>query len=176
MSVAAGNQAVSQHSGLRVEPFRLAVPEAALEDLRARLERIRWADELPGTGWDYGVPLELLREQVAYWLARYDWRRCEARLNEHPQFLTDVDGQRLHFLHVRSPEPNALPLILTHGWPGSVFEFLDVIEPLTDPRRTGGTPSDAFDLVVPSLPGFAFSGPTCERGWNCERIADAWKR
>jgi pimeloyl-ACP methyl ester carboxylesterase len=176
MSAAGGIQDVSsQRSGLGVVPFALAVPLETLDDLRARLERVRWADELPGADWDYGVPLELLREQVAYWRERYDWRSWEARLNENPQFVTEVDGQRLHFLHVRSPEPNALPLILTHGWPGSVFEFLQLIGPLTDPRRSGGDPTDAFDLVVPSLPGFAFSGPTRERGWNCERIAGAWQ-
>ena len=160
---------------LRIEPFQIDVPQAMLDYLRVRLEHMRWAEELPDAGWDYGVPLSLLREQVAFWLEGYDWRRWEARLNAHPQFVTEIDGQRLHFLHVRSPEPDALPLILTHGWPGSVFEFVKVITPLTGPRGNDGDPADAFHLVVPSLPGFAFSGPTRERGWNSERVARAWR-
>jgi epoxide hydrolase len=161
--------------GLEIQPFRVEVPQALLDDLRDRVERVRWGEELPDVDWDYGVPLSLVKRQVAHWRERYDWRRWEARLNEHPQFTTRIDGQRVHFLHVRSPEPDALPLILSHGWPGSVFEFLELIAPLTDPRSLGGDPADAFDLVVPSLPGFAFSGPTHVRGWNTYRIAETWR-
>lgn len=157
-----------------VERFRIDLPESDLEDLRVRLERTRWPDELPDTGWDYGVPQAYLRELVDYWRSSYDWRAVEARLNAIPQFMTQIDGQHLHFLHVRSPEPDALPLLLLHGWPGSVAEFLEVIGPLSDPAAQGGNVSDAFDLVIPSLPGFGFSGPTTEKGWNAARMARAF--
>lgn len=156
------------------EPFRIELPESELEDLGQRLERTRWPDELPDTGWDYGVPQAYLRELVAYWRSSYDWRAVEARLNAIPQFVARIDGQRLHFLHVRSREPRALPLLLLHGWPGSVAEFLDVIGPLSDPAAYGGDAADAFHLVVPSLPGFGFSGPTTEKGWNAARAARAF--
>ncbi len=156
-----------------LEPFQIDVPEADLEDLRLRLERTRWPDELPDTGWDYGVPQPYLRELVDYWRTSYDWRAEEARLNAVPQFVTRIDGQRLHFLHVRSPHGGALPLLLLHGWPGSVAEFLQIIGPLSEPRAHGGDPTDAFHLVIPSLPGFGFSGPTREKGWNSARIARA---
>jgi epoxide hydrolase len=154
-----------------VTPYRIDVPQAVLDDLRYRLERARWAQEVDGAGWDYGSPVDELKSQVEYWTSSYDWRAWETRLNGFPQFTTTIDGQNIHFLHVRSAHSNALPLILTHGWPGSVVEFLDVIEPLTNPRDEGGI---AFDLVIPSLPGFGFSGPTSTRGWNCYRIAAAW--
>jgi epoxide hydrolase len=157
-----------------IEPFRIDVPEAELEDLRSRLEHTRWPDELPGTGWDYGVPLDYVRELVDYWRTGYNWREQEARLNAFEQHRTTIDGQRLHFLHVRSPEAGALPLVMIHGWPGSVAEFMDVIGPLTDPGAHGGDPSDAFHLVVPALPGFGFSGPTTDRGWNGSRTAAAF--
>jgi pimeloyl-ACP methyl ester carboxylesterase len=155
-------------------PFRSHVPDAALAELRERLTRTRFADDLPGAGWDDGTPAEHLREQLKYWLQGYDWRSHEARLNAFPQWTTEIDGATIHFLHVRSPEPDATPAILTHGWPGTVFEWLAVIGPLTDPRGNGGDPRTALHLVVPSLPGFAFSGPTRERGWGRIRIADAW--
>ena len=129
---------------------------------RTRLARTRWPDELPDVGWDYGVPMEFVAELAEYWRHGYDWRAWEARLNAYPQFTTTIDGQNIHFLHVRSPEPDAFPLILTHGWPGSVVEYLDVIDPLSTRRRHGGDAADAFDLVIPSLPGFGFSGPTHE--------------
>ncbi|WP_437312797.1 epoxide hydrolase family protein [Sorangium sp. So ce385] len=157
-----------------IRPFRIDIPQAALDDLRDRLARTRWPDELPSAGWSYGVPLGYLKELAAYWRTTYDWRRHEARLNEHPQFTTTIDGQRIHFLHVRSPEPGALPLIVTHGWPSSVVEYLDVIGPLTDPRAHGGDPADAFHLIIPSLPGYGLSGPTREAGWGARRIARAW--
>jgi epoxide hydrolase len=157
-----------------ITPFRVEIPQEDLDDLQARLARVRWPDELPGVGWDYGVPVDYVRELVDRWRTAYDWRAHEARLNEHPQFTTTIDGQRVHFLHVRSPEPGALPLICTHGWPMSVFEYLDLIGPLSDPRRHGGDPADAFHLVVPSIPGVAFSGPTTEPGWGVARVARAW--
>jgi pimeloyl-ACP methyl ester carboxylesterase len=147
-----------------METFRVAVPQADLDDLHHRLDHTRWPAEIPGAGWDYGVPGRYVRELAEYWRHGYDWRRTEARLNAYPQFRTVIDGQPIHFLHARSADPDALPLILTHGWPGSVAEFLDVLEPLRE----------RFHLVVPSLPGFGFSGPTTERGWNVSRIARAW--
>jgi epoxide hydrolase len=157
-----------------ISPFRAEVPQADLDDLQQRLARVRWPDELPDAGWAYGVPLSYARELVAYWQKRFDWRAQEARLNQHPQFVTEIDGQRVHFLHVRSPEPDALALICTHGWPMSVFEYLDLIGPLTDPRAHGGDHSDAFHLVVPSIPGVGFSGGTSEPGWDSRRVARAW--
>jgi pimeloyl-ACP methyl ester carboxylesterase len=157
-----------------MKPFRIAVPQAELDDLRDRLSGTRWPDELPGAGWTLGVPLDYLRELAEYWRTAYDWRAQEARLNEFPQFTTEIDGQRIHLLHVRSPEPGALPLVLTHGWPGSVVEFMGIIGPLTDPRSHGGDPGDAFHVVAPSLPGFGFSGPTRDGGWWTNRIARAW--
>lgn len=159
---------------MNIEPFHVNIPQTALDDLASRLAHTRWPDELADVGWQYGVPSRYVRRLVDYWRTGYDWRTWEAKLNTHPQFRTEIDGQNIHFLHVRSPEPDALPLILTHGWPGSVFEFLNVIEPLSNPRAYGGDPGDAFHLVIPSLPGFGFSGATHEPGWNPERIARAW--
>jgi pimeloyl-ACP methyl ester carboxylesterase len=155
-------------------PARIEIPQRDLDDLRARLERTRWSDELAGAGADYGVPTGYVRRLVEHWLGAYDWRKWEARLNQHEPSETVIDGQRIHFLHVRSREASALPLILTHGWPGSVFEFLDVIAPLTDPASHGGDPADAFHVVIPALPGYGFSGPTRERGWHNGRTASAW--
>src|SRR5215472_19012552 len=155
-------------------PFRIDIPQAELDDLRERLARTRWPDQLPGVGWDYGIALGDVRELAEYWRTSYDWRAQERRLNSFPQFTTEIDGQTVHFLHVRSAEEEALPLIMTHGWPGSVVEFMQVIGPLTDPRAHGGDSDDAFDLVVPSIPGYGFSGPTRDRGWNVARVARAW--
>jgi len=157
-----------------MQPFRIEIPQAALDDLYDRLDRTRWPTELPGVGWERGVPIAYLRTLVDYWRTGYDWRAVEARINRFPQYTTDIDGANVHFLHVRSPEPQALPLILTHGWPGSVAEFLDVLDPLADPRAHGGDPATAFHLVVPSLPGYGFSGPTPEPGWDVVRVAEAW--
>jgi pimeloyl-ACP methyl ester carboxylesterase len=159
---------------IEIKPFRIDIPQAELDDLRDRLARTRWSGPLPGDGWSRGVPLDYLRDLAEYWRTAYDWRKHEAALNEWPQFTTTIDGARVHFLHVRSPEPDALPLILTHGWPGSVVEFLDLIGPLTDPASHGGDRADAFHVVIPSLPGFGFSGPTTEPGWNTARTARAW--
>jgi len=159
---------------MEIRPFRVAISQESLDDLRNRLDRTRWTSDIPGEGPDYGVDLAWVRRLAGYWRDGYDWRAAEARLNAYPQFITGIDGQDIHFLHVRSPEPDALPLILTHGWPGSVVEYLDVIGPLTDPRAHGRDPSIAFDLVVPSLPGFAFSSPLTSRGWSTARTAAAW--
>jgi pimeloyl-ACP methyl ester carboxylesterase len=157
-----------------IRPFHAEIPESDLHDLQARLERVRWPDELAGVEWSYGVPLDYVRELVEHWRTSFDWRAQEARLNAQPQFTTVIDNQRVHFLHVPSPEPDALPLICTHGWPMSVFEYLDLVGPLSDPRAHGGDPSDAFHLVIPSVPGVAFSGPTAEPGWDTRRVARAW--
>ena len=166
MTVGAGDAAV--------QPFRVEVPEADLDDLRDRLGRVRWPDELPGVEWAYGVPLDHVRTLVEYWRSGYDWRAQEARINAFPQFTTTIDGQSIHFLHVRSPEPDALPLIATHGWPMTPVEYLDLIGPLADPRAHGGDAADAFHLVVPSRPGVGFSGPTHDTGWTTGRVARAW--
>ena len=155
-----------------IRPFRIDIPQSDLDDLHDRLARTRWPDELPGVGWSRGVPLDYLKGLVEYWRTGYDWRAWEARLNEFPQFITTIEGQTVHFLHVRSPEPDALPLVITHGWPGSVVEFMHVIGPLTDPRVHGADPADAFHVVAPSLPGFGFSTPGA--GWGVVRTAGAW--
>ncbi len=175
------------HADAEIRPFRIEIPQADLDDLRYRLTRTRWANELPPEergsgsqagpvppGWEYGVPVSYVQELVEYWRDGYDWREWEAKLNEYPQFTTEIDGQDIHFLHVRSPEPDATPLILTHGWPNTLVEYLGLIGPLTDPHAHGGDPADAFDVVIPSLPGFAFSGPTTEAGWDAQRTARAW--
>ncbi|MET7422924.1 epoxide hydrolase family protein [Dactylosporangium sp. NPDC005555] len=144
--------------------YTVEIPQTAIDDLHARLRAAHWPDELPGVGDSYGVPADRIRALTEHWLERFDWRAVEARINQHPQFVTEIDGEDIHFLHVRSPRQDALPLILTHGWPGSIVEYLDVIEPL----------SQDFHLVIPSLPGFGFSGPTRSRGWNRHRTARAW--
>jgi pimeloyl-ACP methyl ester carboxylesterase len=157
-----------------ITPFRIAVPQADLDDLADRLARTRWPRTPAGDDWSRGVPLGYLKELSSYWADGFDWRKQEAALNEVPQFVTTIDGQDIHFLHVRSPEPDALALILTHGWPSSPVEFLKVIGPLTDPRAHGGDPADAFHVVVPSLPGYGFSTPM-QPGWgNLFRVAQAW--
>jgi pimeloyl-ACP methyl ester carboxylesterase len=157
-----------------IRPFQVAISQADLEDLTDRLGRTRWPDELPGIGWSRGVPLGYLKELAAYWADGYDWRAQEARLNQFPQHTTTIDGQTIHFLHVRSPEPDALPLLVTHGYPSSVAEFLKIIGPLSDPRAHGGDPADAFHVVAPSLPGFGFSVPLQQAGWESGRTARAW--
>ena len=170
-----------------IRPFRIDISQADLDDLHDRLARTRWANELPPEergggvqtgpvppGWEYGVPLDYVKTLVEYWQTRYDWREWEARLNSYPQFTTTIDGQNIYFLHVRSPEPDATPLILTHGWPNTSVEYLGLVDPLTDPHAHGGDSADAFDVVIPSLPGFGFSGPTTEAGWDAQRTAKAW--
>lgn len=157
-----------------IRPFRIDIPEQQLEDLRARLALTRLPEKETPDDWSQGVPLAYMREILDYWRNDYDWRRAEAKLNEFDGFLTEIDGLDIHFLHVRSPEPNALPLIMTHGWPGSVCEFLEVIGPLADPASHGGDPADAFHVVCPTLPGYGFSGKPAAPGWGVEKIADAW--
>jgi epoxide hydrolase len=159
-----------------VTPFRIEVPEDALGDLRERLGRTRWPEAETVDDWSQGVPLSYLRELCRHWAEDYDWRATERRLNLLPQFRTVVDGLGIHFLHVRSPHPDAFPVVLTHGWPGSVVEFLKVIGPLTDPTAHGGDAADAFHLVIPSLPGYGFSDRPTRPGWGVERIAGAWAR
>jgi epoxide hydrolase len=160
--------------GFGILPFRIEIPEAKIDDLKERLANTRWPDESPGEGWSRGVPTDYLKKLADYWQTRYDWRNHEAKLNAYPQFITYIDGQTVHFLHVRSPEPDATPLLLIHGWPGSVIEFLDIIGPLSDPRAHGGDPADAFHLVIPSIPGFGFSRPLNSAGWTNHRIATAF--
>ena len=157
-----------------IRPFRVEVSDEALDDLRNRLAGTRWPSEVPGAGWSRGVPLGYLKELAGYWRDGFDWRKQEAELNQVPQFTTVIDGQTIHFLHVRSPEPGALPLIVSHGYPGSVVEFLDLLGPLSDPLAHGGDPADAFHLVIPSLPGFGFSTPVTEPGWAMARTTRAW--
>jgi epoxide hydrolase len=157
-----------------VTKFRLAIPADAITDLRARLGATRWPEKETADDWSEGVPLAKMKEFAAYWRAGYDMYRLERRLNAVPQYRTKIDGLGIHFLHARSKHPNALPLILTHGWPGSVVEFLKVVGPLTDPTTHGGKAEDAFHIVVPSLPGFGLSDKPAERGWGLPRIARAW--
>jgi pimeloyl-ACP methyl ester carboxylesterase len=153
-----------------IEPFRVDVSDAELADLRDRLLRTRWPDPETVEDWSQGVPLSYARELCEYWARDYDWRRAESRLNSYPQFRTEIDGLRIHFLHVPSPHADALPLILSHGWPGSIVEFLKTIEPLTNPPD----PADAFHVVIPSLPGYGFSDKPARSGWGVQRIARAW--
>jgi epoxide hydrolase len=159
-----------------VKEFSIEVPEADLNDLRERLKRTRWPERETVEDWSQGVPLAYMKELCRYWGEEYDWRATEARLNALPQFRTEIEGLGIHFVHVRSPQPDALPLILTHGWPGSIVEFLKVIGPLADPVAYGGNSVDAFHVVCPSLPGFGFSDKPAQPGWNVERIAKAWNR
>lgn len=159
---------------MSITPFTIAIPQADLDDLYERLSRVRWINELPGVGEDYGVPLAPIKRLVKYWQQGYDWRIWEAKLNAYPQFTTTIDGATIHFLHVRSHVEDALPLIMTHGWPTSVFDYLPLIDPLIDPGSHDGEAALAFHLIIPSLPGFGFSGPTTEPGWDRYRIARAW--
>ena len=157
-------------------PFRIDIPQQALDDLRARLAGTRWPEAETVDDWSQGVPLAYLRELCDHWADGYDWRATEQRLNALPQFRAELDGLGIHFLHVRSPHPDAFPVVLTHGWPGSIVEFLKVIGPLTDPTSHGGTAADAFHLVCPSLPGYGFSDKPARPGWGVQRIAGAWIR
>ena len=158
----------------RPAPFRVEIPQADLDDLRLRLRRTRWPDAETVDDWSQGVPLAYLQELCRYWADGYDWRATEARLNAWPQLIVDVGGLGVHVLHARSPHAGALPLVLTHGWPGSVVEFLDVLGPLTDPPAHGGDATDAFHVVCPTLPGHGFSHKPVRAGWGVQRIADAW--
>ena len=157
-----------------ITPFQIDIPDADVDDLQQRLRQTRWPDPETVDDWSQGIPLGYVRELCGYWLERYDWRASEARLNRFPQFRTEIDGVDIHFVHARSPEDGALPLVITHGWPGSIVEFHKVIEPLTDPVAFGGHARDAFHVVCPSLPGYGFSGKPGEPGWDTGRIAAAW--
>ncbi len=157
-----------------IRPFSVDISASEVADLRDRLGRTRWPNPVPTGDWSQGIPLGYMQELCRYWESEYDFVAAEARLNAHPQFLTEIDGLDVHFLHVRSPEPAAFPLVLTHGWPGSIVEFLEVIGPLTDPASYGGDPADAFHVVCPSLPGYGFSAKPTELGWGIDRIARAW--
>ncbi len=157
-----------------ITPFEIAVEERQLEDLRERLRRTRWPEPEPVSDWSQGIPLSYLQELCEHWSERYDWRRTEAALNAYEQGVAELDGLPIHFLHIRSPHDGALPLVMTHGWPGSIIEFSKVIGPLTDPTAHGGEAADAFHLVCPTLPGYGFSGKPASPGWNVQRIAGAW--
>ena len=157
-----------------IRPFRVDMPGEAIADLRQRIAAMRWPTKELVKDRSQGVQLAMIQELARYWATDYDWRTCEGRLNALPQFTTEIDGEEIHFIHVRSPHADALPLIITHGWPGSVIELLGVVGPLTDPAAHGGSAGDAFDLVLPSLPGYGFSGEPAETGWDPGRIAQAW--
>jgi pimeloyl-ACP methyl ester carboxylesterase len=157
-----------------VRSFHVNVPEAELTDLRSRINAAKWPERETVTDDSQGVPLAMMQELARYWAADYDWRKCEAKLNALPQFMTEIDGLDIHFMHVRSDHENALPLIVTHGWPGSVIEQLKIIGPLTNPTAHGASASDAFHLVIPSMPGYGFSGKPTATGWDPARIARAW--
>jgi pimeloyl-ACP methyl ester carboxylesterase len=157
-----------------VQPFRIEIDEERLSDLRQRLHRTRWPEAETVDDWSQGIPLAYVQDLCRYWADEYDWRRCEDRLNGFPQFRTEIDGLGIHLMHVRSPHPGALPLLITHGWPGSVVEFHKVIQPLVDPTAHGGDAADAFHVVCPSLPGYGFSDKPARQGWGVERIARAW--
>ena len=157
-----------------IRPFKVQVPQAALDDLRRRIADTRWPDRETVDDQSQGIQLAKLKPLVEYWGTGYDWRKAEAKLNALPQFMTTIDGVDIHFIHVRSRHPNAMPLIMTHGWPGSVFELLKTVGPLTDPTAHGGSAEDAFDLVLPSMPGYGFSGKPTDTGWGPDRIARTW--
>ena len=157
-----------------IRPFTIEVPQADLDDLQARLERTRFAPAAPGDSWEYGTPESYLREMVDHWRSGFDWRAQESRMNAYPNFRTEIDGQTIHFVHVRSAEPGARAVVLTHTYPGSFAEFLDLIGPLTDPVAHGGRPEDAFHVVIPSIPGFGFSTPVTDGAWTMARVARTW--
>ena len=157
-----------------VRDFHIDVPEEDLVDLRRRIEATQWPEKETVADESQGVPLATMQELARYWATDYDWRKCEAKLKALPQFITEIDGLDIHFIHVRSKHENALPLIVSHGWPGSIIEQLKIIAPLTDPTAHGGSAEDAFDVVIPSMPGYGFSGKPTTTGWGPERMARAW--
>ena len=161
---------------MEIEPFTIDVPQSVLDDLAVRLAEVRWPDEIPGSGWDYGTNEDYLRGLVEYWRSDYGWRAQERRLNQFSQFRADVDGLGVHFIHERGKGPDPFPLIISHGWPGSIVEMLRIIPMLTDPAAHGGDPADSFDVVAPSLPGYGFSDKPVERGMSNQRIARMWHR
>lgn len=155
-------------------PFTIDVSNSVITDLQQRLHHTRWPDQMPGVGWDYGAELTAVQRLCAYWADEYDWPAAQARLNTWPQFTTTIDDQNVHFIHASSPHADAMPLVVTHGWPGSIAEFEKILGPLTDPVAHGGSAADAFHVVCPSIPGYGFSGPTTTRGWSVQRVARAW--
>jgi pimeloyl-ACP methyl ester carboxylesterase len=157
-----------------IRPFQIHATDEQLDDLKRRLRATRWPEKEAVDDWTQGVPLAYVQEVCAYWAEKYDWRATERRMNAFPQFVTELEGLDIHFIHARSPEPNALPLVITHGWPGSIVEFHKVIEPLTNPAKFGGNPADAFHVVAPALPGYGWSGKPSKNGWSVEKIGDAW--
>ncbi len=167
-------QAPATSADTSIRPFRMQVPEAAIADMKRRINATRWPDKETVPDRSQGAQLASLQELARYWGSGYDWRRVEAKLNSYPQFVTNIDGVDIQFLQVKSKERNALPLIITHGWPGSVIEQLKIIDPLTNPTAHGGTPADAFDVVIPSIPGYGFSGKPTDGGWDPARVARAW--
>lgn len=171
LALSSADHVRAQAADSAIRPFTIQIPEADIEDLKARLAMARIPDQIPNTGWDYGTDMSYLRELIDYWRNDFDWREQESALNEFDQFVTQIDGVDIHFIHQRSTHPDAMPLLLTHGWPGSIAEFRKIIGPLTQPELYGGDPADAFHVVAPSLPGFGFSGKPTERGYNPERMA-----
>jgi epoxide hydrolase len=159
---------------MNIRPFQIAIPENELEDLKNRIERTRWPGEIAGEGWKRGIPLEYTKKLADYWRTKFDWREQEAAINNYPQFVAEVDGQPIHFLHVRSSAPNAIPLILCHGYPSSFVDFLPMIDPLVTPATSGDGTEQAFHVVIPSLPGFGFSTPVADKGWEISRMANAF--
>lgn len=173
-ALTAPSHAIATNSMNAIRPFRIAVPQEKVDDLRRRILATQWPERETVADNSQGVPLSLMQELAGYWANSYDWRRCEAQLNALPQFITEIDGLHIHFIHVRSRHRNALPIIVTHGWPGSVVEQLKIIDPLVNPTAHGGAASDAFDVVIPSVPGYGFSGKPTETGWDAPRIGRAW--
>ena len=171
---AAVEQVTTDKSAVR--PFRAEVPEAELVDMRRRIKATRWPEKETVEDTSQGVPLAPLQDLARYWATDYDWRKCEAKLNALPQFITEIDGLDIHFIHVRSKHKGALPVIITHGWPGSILEQIKLVGPLTDPTAFGGRAEDAFDVVIPSIPGYGFSGKPTATGWDHARMARAWRR
>jgi pimeloyl-ACP methyl ester carboxylesterase len=174
MTQTSATQRGSEQAADKIRPFHVNVPETELTELRRRIKATKWPEREIVTDASQGVQLKTMRELASYWATQHDWRKCEARLNALPQFMTNIDGVDIHFIHVRSKQPNALPVIITHGWPGSIIEQLKVIDPLTNPTAHGGKTEDAFDVVIPSLPGYGFSGKPTTTGWDPIRIARAW--
>ena len=170
------NAAESAGDANSIRKFHIDVPEETLVDLRRRIEATRWPEKETVADHSQGVPLQMMQDLARYWVTHYDWRKCEAKLNALPQFITEIDGLDIHFIHVKSRHHNALPIIITHGWPGSIIEQLKMIDPLTNPTAHGGNASDAFDVVIPSMPGYGFSGKPTSPGWGPERMARAWDK
>ena len=161
---------------MAVQPYKIEIPDSVLDDLKSRLERTRWPDELPGTGWDYGSNLDYVKELVEYWRTKFDWHAQEKLINSFSHFKTEVDGLNIHFIHEKGKGPNPMPLVITHGWPGTFFEMYKVIPMLSDPASHGGNPADAFDVVAPSMPGYGFSDATDKRGLSVLSIGDLWAK